>query len=159
MARAIFHARSLSAHRLGEGIITTEFGRKLCRLWDCCVVRDRVLAIGLRRSLQIDAAETKSFATSARLRRSSHGVLADCDQEGHTTRVFSALYDLSITFVDIIRMVRPDSAPRNTDVVSVQSCSKRLDDWLVATRILLPDHENQSGPAAVQRNVVYIYYL
>lgn len=59
LALAIHHVKCLGAHRAWESKDSIGFsfseshGLMLKRLWWCCMIRDRFLAVGLGRSLQI----------------------------------------------------------------------------------------------------------
>ncbi|KAH8896922.1 hypothetical protein GQ53DRAFT_713747 [Thozetella sp. PMI_491] len=54
---AILHARKAGASQYSTLVDDTVERKSMKRLWWCCILRDRIMSLGLRRQLQIDPAE------------------------------------------------------------------------------------------------------
>lgn len=123
---AIQHAKAAEAHRYASftpsgpnGAADTQLKRQnlLKRLWWCCIIRDRILPLGLRRSIQITRAHFDFDANSAL-------GAADLADEIERSKVYNPgtkralieilgqLIDLCVLLTDMLVLVYPlDETP------------------------------------------------
>lgn len=134
---------------------SSDFCRQLDRLWDCCVVRDRILAFGLNRSMHIDDSEARLSSFGIRCWRSSS--ISD-DKEVDTTLFFSALYDFALIISRILRALKCDGFDTAATRASMNTCSESLDHWFDTAKTLLPGPEQPFELADVNSTVMSIYY-
>ncbi|KAH6663978.1 fungal-specific transcription factor domain-containing protein [Plectosphaerella plurivora] len=124
---AIRHAKDAGAHRYASPSLMskpTPRGRqshqnKLKRLWWCCIIRDRVISLGLRRCTQITR-QTFDFDTSPTLEA------ADLADEIHRSRVYNvetkkSLVQLCVRFVRLCVIL--------TDLLSLTPYPEDGDAW------------------------------
>lgn len=156
MGQAVMHGKSMNAHqrnfKQGE---SSDFCRQLDRLWDCCVVRDRILAFGLNRSMHIDDSEARSSSISSRHWRVA---TINDDQEVDTALSFSALYDFALILSRILRTLKYDGSEAAATRASINSCSESLDHWFDTAKTLLPGREQPFELVDINLTVMFIYY-
>ncbi|KAF7560803.1 hypothetical protein G7046_g3341 [Stylonectria norvegica] len=122
----------------------------LKRLWWCCVIRDRVLPLCVRRSIQIDRARF-NFATNVPLR------YADLEDEiqsssvygaktkRHLIRVFEKFVELCIILTDVLAMAyppderRPGESTLGLDTSRIWRAKNALREWEKDTSLRLQD--------------------
>ncbi|GAQ12308.1 hypothetical protein ALT_9629 [Aspergillus lentulus] len=116
---AIEHAKAESAHRYDElGTLTNKSRVMLKRLWWCCVLRDRIISLGMRRTLQIspDQFNTVGAAIS----------LTDMQDELGGSEVYQADTKLALTWA-LIRLCHFASAV--TDLLCILYPSFPDSEW------------------------------
>ncbi|KAG9495591.1 hypothetical protein J7337_012145 [Fusarium musae] len=125
---------------------------ELKRLWWCCVVRDRILPLGMRRQLHItslDLADANYLPTEKDFWREIDGSRVYAPQTKRTlVRLFITLCELTVPLTDVIKIVYPTG--RLTDIhspvmrdaekgrESLQSCEAGLEAWFERATIQFP---------------------
>jgi hypothetical protein len=93
---AIEHAQAENSHLYDDLVALTDKSRAMLkRLWWCCILRDRVISLGMRRPLKIRADQFKTIGSSI--------CLADMQDELGGSEVYSADMKLALTWV-LIRL-------------------------------------------------------
>ncbi|KAL5041110.1 fungal-specific transcription factor domain-containing protein [Aspergillus fruticulosus] len=168
---AIQHARSMGAHRLTpqeETGTATELSHdwlELKRLWWACLVRDRLLALGYRRPLQIS--EDKLEADLAII--SSEEVCGNLAQsEVHPSPVRRALLIVFLAFcrlcIPLTRILRltdgQELANRGSSLQEAEECVDALRCWLEhanAELEALPPHLRGDDIITLHYHLAQIY--
>ncbi|KAF9772795.1 hypothetical protein IL306_009480 [Fusarium sp. DS 682] len=125
---------------------------ELKRLWWCCIVRDRILPLGMRRQLHItslDLDQAGYLPTEKDFSREIEGSRVYGPQTKQTlVRLFITLCELTIPLTDVIKTVYPTG--RLTDVhfpvvrdaqqssKSLRSCEAGLEAWFERATIQFP---------------------
>ncbi|KAL7934739.1 fungal-specific transcription factor domain-containing protein [Trichoderma chlorosporum] len=175
LSTAIRHAKSVRAHhmtlnpnRIKQTAIPAQTRISLRRLWWCCYIRDRILALGLRRTLRIQEKYPPL-------------VLEDFENEIHRSRVYNAeskqrLFDifvqiskLCVVVTDLLRIcsTSEDGLESETSVAdhhnAMANCSAQLQEWYDEARRQLPDDADQPGirphSLIIQTNLMFTYYF
>ncbi|PTB62707.1 N-terminal binuclear Zn cluster-containing/DNA binding domain-containing protein [Trichoderma citrinoviride] len=177
LSKAIGHAKSLRAHHL-----TSNTGRdklpdipprtriSLRRLWWCCYIRDRIIALGLRRTLRIP----EKYPTLD---------IEDFEDEIHRSRVYKAeskrcffdifmrISKLCVVVTDLLRLcsVSEHGLECETNITvtdrqeAVASCTAQLQEWYDSARQQFPDDAEQPGIrphfVIIQTNLMFTYYF
>ncbi|KAF4339003.1 cutinase transcription factor 1 beta [Fusarium beomiforme] len=147
---------------------------KLKRLWWCCIVRDRILPLGVRRQLQITSIDL------------NHGHLTeqDFEQEIQESQVYStqnkrnliqlftSLCELAIPFTSVIQTVY-GTGQSGIDTISpiiqnqqkisesIRLCEISLDAWFDKAAIQFPTPAgiiSSEKSLVLYTNLMYIYY-
>nr|RBR00341.1 hypothetical protein FVER53263_13838 [Fusarium verticillioides] len=148
---------------------------ELKRLWWCCVVRDRILPLGMRRQLHItslDLANSNYLPTEKDFWREIDGSRVYAPQTKRTlVRLFITLCELTVPLTDVIKIVYPTG--RLTDIhspvmrdaekgrESLQSCEAGLEAWFERATIQFPTPAGittREGSLVLYTNLLYIYY-
>ncbi|QGI69613.1 hypothetical protein CEK26_001945 [Fusarium fujikuroi] len=148
---------------------------ELKRLWWCCIVRDRILPLGMRRQLHItslDVAHTNYLPTEKDFWREIDGSQVYAPQTKRTlVRLFITLCELTVPLTDVIKIVYPTG--RLTDIhspvvhdaqkgrESLQSCEAGLEAWFERATIQFPTPAGiitREGSLVLYTNLLYIYY-
>ncbi|KAH0835261.1 hypothetical protein FOPE_03894 [Fonsecaea pedrosoi] len=127
------------------------------RLWHCCLIRDRILSLGMRRPLQI---RPESYDASTAFERVPEGVatgkgeymgslIHDVDTERYLAKIHFACVQFAIMLTDLLMMVYPhdnagvtpiDSLSDHSDfVLRVERCRSALDKWSTTFLTEFPD--------------------
>ncbi|KAL4866572.1 hypothetical protein BDV12DRAFT_199051 [Aspergillus spectabilis] len=89
---AIVHAKAENAHQYDDLVLLTEKNRvMLKRLWWCCILRDRIISLGMRRPLQIR--DDQFMITGACI------WLSDLQDEVNSSEVYPAEMKLALSWV------------------------------------------------------------
>ncbi|TDZ46012.1 Cutinase transcription factor 1 beta [Colletotrichum trifolii] len=184
LAIAIQNARTAEAHRYASR--SAPDGRRnnlLKRLWWCCVVRDRIVGLGMRRGVQI---------TRDHFDFDSNGLLGCADLAGEVERsrvynpgtkrclaeILAQLVELCVVLTDILILVFPlDDSPgwgremRAEEQDSVRGCKVALQRWYKGAtmrfpmfgggsvaRVRSPGNEFQHDSVILYTNLMYMYY-
>ncbi|KAF5560658.1 cutinase transcription factor 1 beta [Fusarium napiforme] len=148
---------------------------ELKRLWWCCIVRDRILPLGMRRQLHItslDVADANYLPTEKDFWREIDGSRVYAPQTKRTlVRLFITLCELTVPLTDVIKIVYPTG--RLTDIhspvmrdaekgrESLQSCEAGLEAWFERATIQFPTPAGiitREGSLVLYTNLLYIYY-
>ena len=180
---AIQHAKSCGADQydmpsIGLHVSQQDMKRRniLKRIWWCCIIRDRIMPICVRRNIQISSAQF-DFASCSPLGYD------DMVDELEASRVYNIatkhklilalerLTELCVTLTDILSLVYPtesipilDAAAHSTAYAQVQEHKRSLRCWAAATRppLALKDLPPNPGPyedsAVLFTNLVWIYF-
>lgn len=169
---AIQHAKDAGAHRYASVPASYSARRngQLKRLWWCCIIRDRILSLGLRRELQITRS-TFDFDSSPALD------VHDLSGETHQSRVYDAetkttliqlaayFFRLCVILTDLLSLTpQPeDGRVLNTELQGdrgaqlIQKLKLDLAAWYTGARRLMPASEvflgDSQSPCAKQRTV------
>lgn len=170
LSTAIHFARMCGADKYQSRGLGFDCKATLKRLWWCCILRDRIMALGLRRPLQIKPTDFDF---------SKPGLLEDDFQdeiysskvyEPATKRVLvhlaASLCDLAVAMNDIITFCytpRPDDESGTLDCSShdFRGTLAKLDKWHQAAgaKLHVPSRLSQThGSLTLFVNVIYIYY-
>ncbi|KAL7947615.1 fungal-specific transcription factor domain-containing protein [Trichoderma barbatum] len=171
---AIRHAKSLRAHHLTSSrnkqtTIPAQTRTSLRRLWWCCYIRDRILALGLRRTLRIQEKYPPL-------------VLEDFENEIHRSRVYNAeskrrffeifmqISKLCVVVTDLLRLcsTSEDGLESETSITdhhnAIADCTAQLQEWYDGARRQFPDNAaEQPGIrphfVIIQTNLMFTYYF
>jgi len=147
----------------------------LKRLWWCCVLRDRILPLGVRRPLNISSVDfdfgvaplTKDdFETEI-----DRSKVYDSSTKYILIEIFLTLCDLAITLTDVIMLVYPLSEPSgeysSSDLQAdhalsrVEACKSGLNRWFEKATLCFPTpaglgdmHES----VILYTNLMYMYH-
>lgn len=181
--KADTYALSVPATRLG-GSASKKKGNILKRLWWCCIIRDRIMPLCVRRSVQISRHQF-DFNSYAPLNEE------DLSDEIHRSTVYdpaskrvlitilATLIELCTYLTDTLEIVYPPKSILPTEDLAfcrkdtkVQHCREGLRRWYNFARLLLPlvrpdnDDEAPCGTGTGSHNnlimmfsdMVWIYY-
>jgi hypothetical protein len=148
---------------------------ELKRLWWCCIVRDRILPLGMRRQLHItslDLAQGSYLPTEKDFAREIDGSRVYGSQTKRTlVRLFITLCELAVPLTDVIKIVYPTGRLTGVEspVVcdsqqaskSLQSCEAGLEAWFERATIQFPTPAGiitREESLVLYTNLLYIYY-
>jgi hypothetical protein len=175
LGNAIQFAKQAEAHRYQtKRDITPEQRNSLKRLWWCCILRDRILPLGLRKSIQITPLDF-DLTTQTPL------LLEDFESEFETSRVYDAiskkaivqrlvaLCELAIILTDVIILLYPERVPfgqtghqsRSDPAGAVRNCKFELNTWFEKTTVRCltsPGISETHESVLLYTNLLYIYY-
>ncbi|KAH7142915.1 fungal-specific transcription factor domain-containing protein [Dactylonectria estremocensis] len=133
---AIQYAQAERAHLYSQSSsLPLEVRQERKRLWWCCIIRDRILPLGVRRSIQISR-DTFDFDQEP-------FVEADLEKEFETSRVYGsetkrnlacvmeAQVNLAIILTDILALVYPINSLDHNSLMAMPTVTKRLRDELI----------------------------
>lgn len=172
---AIRHAKSLRAHhltsntsRIKHTTIPAQTRISLRRLWWCCYIRDRILALALRRTLRIQEKYPPL-------------VLEDFENEIHRSRVYKVeskrrffdiflqISKLCVAVTDLLRIcsTSEDGLESETSIAdhhkAMADCTAQLQEWYDGARRQFPDDTDEPGIRPhfliIQTNLMFTYYL
>ncbi|UKZ81534.1 hypothetical protein TrVFT333_009306 [Trichoderma virens FT-333] len=173
LSTAIRHAKALRAHHLTSGrikqtAIPAQTRISLRRLWWCCYIRDRILALGLRRTLRIQEKYPPL-------------VLEDFENEIHRSRVYNTeskrrffdiflqISKLCVVVTDLLRIcsTSEDGLESETSIAdhhnAMANCTAQLQEWYDGARQQFPDDADQPGIRPhfliIQTNLMFTYYF
>ncbi|EFQ31898.1 fungal specific transcription factor domain-containing protein [Colletotrichum graminicola M1.001] len=180
---AIQNAKMVEAHHYATRTAPPKKRNLLKRLWWCCIMRDRIVGLGLRRSLQItrshfnfDSNDALGFSDLAdELERSR---VYNPGTKRHLAEILEQLVELCVVLTDILILVFPlDDRPgwgremRTEEQDKVRVCKAALRRWYkLATlrfpmfgggsvaRVKSPGNEFQHGSVILYTNLMYMYY-
>lgn len=192
LMRAIHHARDAGAHRHGgfsqkhppscrKVLDTGTHRNNLKRLWWSCIVRDRVIALGLRRNSLIDpdslAAAAGSGFDALDLSDEVHGSkVYNSDAKRLLIRLFVRLARLCVILTDLLDLIPyPEDGDvwrrgrySSEDLQRAQRVEEQLHAWDAETRSQIPATDLgiaarpsqmfQKSPTELHAHVVYLYY-
>ncbi|KAH6715892.1 hypothetical protein BKA61DRAFT_733726 [Leptodontidium sp. MPI-SDFR-AT-0119] len=126
-----------------DSTISTEERLNRKRLWWCIILRDRILPLGVRRSIQITR-ENFDF-TTPRLsekdleREFESSCVYDAETKRDLARIFLAQLDLAVELTDALSYVYPANGFLSFDKLDyndlmsmpkkIESCKENLDSW------------------------------
>lgn len=139
-----------------------KFLNALKRLWWCCVIRDRIMSLGLRRGMQI----TRYDFDIDRYPRLSVDDLADeipfsrvytPDMKRDLIEILIRLVDFCVILTDVLEALFPLAPPSTQDTLTdtaFRSCNAALDEWEVEER----DWQRQRRSSASRCDSVILYH-
>lgn len=169
-------AKEAEAHRYHTNRSMTQSRRNtLKRLWWCCILRDRILPLGVRRPLHISPADF-NFAAAPLVKEDfqyeiSRSEVYDAATKEALVELFVTLCDLAIVLTDVIMVVYPLKEHLNIDLPDdaeveyaldrVATCKNSLNLWFEKATISFPtpaglgdSHES----VILYTNLMYMYY-
>jgi hypothetical protein len=180
---AIQHAKVAEAHHYPSVDTSTAANLKrqniLKRIWWCCIIRDRIMALCVRRTIQL---------TPAQFDFQTHGPLVPADLEDEFTRskvydpttkrqlaeILKSLLDLCVLLTDVMLLVYPlDERPgwgrqmKEEDIGRLKAGRETLAAWYMRTSIDYPvfgsgltdrSKGSQHDSVVLYTNLLYIYY-
>ncbi|KAI1077410.1 fungal-specific transcription factor domain-containing protein [Whalleya microplaca] len=188
---AIQNAKSADAHLYSA--MPTFYGvddpakhkqNTLKRLWWCCIIRDRILALGMRRSLQISRAQFDFNANTGLgyadlADEVEHSKVYNAETKRRLVEIFIQIGELCSVLTDLLTLVFPlDDLPGwgkqlSTDgVARVRECKLELKRWYKGAMLRFPLFGGGSTPRMVSAkgkqsqhdstilytNLMYMYY-
>ncbi|KAF5021355.1 hypothetical protein F66182_6600 [Fusarium sp. NRRL 66182] len=172
---AIQHARDAEAHNYKAFDPESEEHAVRKRLWWCCIIRDRIFGLSMRRGILIT---TSPVGVESSSRLGYHDLVGEChrsfvydaDTKIRLAEILDLLVELCIILTDILNLVFPIEdclKPDGSFIESldrIQSCRLALDRWhgQAVVRLLNTD----TSPASLERhdsvilfsNLVDMYY-
>ncbi|KAL2408149.1 hypothetical protein ABEF95_008294 [Exophiala dermatitidis] len=167
LSNAIYFARTLNAmHRHHEqkmgGI---QQWSPLERLWRCCLLRDRVLALGLHRPMQIGVEEghissLQEIDANAGNEGSKSRDSATRRAPPKTSAAFSELVNLLGPALGVLGLdpSRPASGEQTATTDTVRVYSEQLDQWYERAQASCPIGASTDKTVVLQNNILYICY-
>jgi hypothetical protein len=170
LALAIDHARTLNAHHYyRDSSHVYASPTTLKRLWWCIVIRDRLVALGMRRSLQIPPALFDPFSWAPLQ-------LEDFEDEIHASEVYdpdtktqlcgilTSLCHLAVAMTMLLTTLYPDSGYKGvtTDhrllLTRAGDIKARLNYWEENNMVLLSPQTADSNPAVkFYQQLIFLY--
>lgn len=166
---AIHYAKSAGAHLYSHLSEDTRDRNVLKRLWWCCILRDRIMALGLRGQLHIKPAEIdvsqeglveEDFSDEIR-----DPAVYDAVTKQALVQLVTLLCELAVALDDILQVLYPEVPVRRDEerpsLAEMRSWSARLDRWYekasakFSTATAAPT-VNKS--LVLYTNMIYIYY-
>lgn len=175
LSMAIHYAKSVHAHRMLDRpsvppttISQDKRKRTLRRLWWCCIIRDRILSLGLRRSIQIPKKypplESEDFEEEINC-----SLVHEPSTKRHLVCILQRVMELCVVLTDLLPLLSlsdeslEEQRICHTDSQSkLNECQQSLSDWYSATRRQFPiprkGNQFRHQSVIVHTNMMYIYY-
>lgn len=132
---ALHHAKCAGAHRAWESQSANanhsqQDQRMLKRLWWGCMIRDRFISIGLRRTLQIIRPYPVLYMSDFHS-EIGHSEVHSPETKRRLVRILLRLMDLCNTLTELLLLVSPsdDLEFGYLDVGKLMECRTALQDW------------------------------
>ena len=173
---AIHFARKAGADRTRDAApFTSRIGQIRKRLWWCCILRDSIMSLGLRRRLSITPSEEVDYVQCALTEDDfNHEIwkshVCKPDEKQVLVRLFVTLCKLGIILKDALELLYTpgDDSPlgkkprTREDCEIAKSLMAELDLWCDATRAKVQVHassyEDHQDSIKLLSNAIYIYY-
>ncbi|KIW98273.1 uncharacterized protein Z519_01857 [Cladophialophora bantiana CBS 173.52] len=166
LSNAIYFARSANVQR-HEGLNKASVPRwsQLERLWCCCLLRDRLLALGLRRHMQIGTGEGILSRVEEIIlhTKAEESMVYDTTTKQALARSFSASCGLAALLRQALGILSLDptcsgSGEMTMAIEKVKACSDRLDQWFAKAKASCSIDGSADKSVILQNNIAYIYY-
>lgn len=169
LSKATQHAKTIRAHRsfsprdMGVGGPSGSEKRRILarRIWWCCIVRDRMLSLGLHRELQIPESFPTLTLSDDFKYDVGHSPIHSVHSKRQMHEVFLAVSRLCVIVTDLLRSRNLDIEDEDEGIVLVK-CRNQLETWFKATWQQFPDltesREPQEQSFIIQRSFMYTYY-
>lgn len=178
---AIQHAKVAETHHYPSIDTSTPAKRKqqniLKRIWWCCVVRDRVMSLCVRRTIQITEAHFDFYGNEPLMPGDledefSRSKVYDAKTKRALAEILANLLDLCVLLTDVLVLVYPlDERPgwgrqmKETDIQRLRQGRIELARWYGKTSSLYPvfggDNRGQASQhdsVVLYTNLMYMYY-
>ncbi|KAI0200854.1 hypothetical protein F4808DRAFT_141790 [Astrocystis sublimbata] len=186
---AVHNAKSAEAHTYSAmppiSPVTDPIDHKkqntLKRLWWCCVFRDRLLGLGMRRCIQIPRAhfdfDTNSFGFSDLSDEVGQSKVYNAETKKHLIEIFVQLGKLCSVMTDLLTLVFPlDDGPgwgrynEFDDTAKIRDCKVALRRWYKATTLRfpvfggrgaatdIPTNQHHHDSVILYTNLLYMWY-
>ncbi|KAL5600654.1 hypothetical protein FOVSG1_008466 [Fusarium oxysporum f. sp. vasinfectum] len=188
LGRAISHAKVLGADKCadipkGVGHASSQqrlHDNRLRRIWWCCIIRDRIISLCVRRHLQISrdhldnhATTTISYDTLSGENDRSH--VYDVDTKSSLITLMLTMTDLCLCLSDILTVVHPakdftvsDARDSTRRILQIYECKKGLENWCAravasSSIMAITEHDGQQvdmpkSSVLMFANMIWIYY-
>ncbi|KAH8660221.1 fungal-specific transcription factor domain-containing protein, partial [Xylariales sp. PMI_506] len=178
LSTAIHFARGARAHQcyLDNSLYENrDRQRALKRLWWCCIVRDRILPLGLRRQVHIiwgggdsvyPALNENDFEDEIACSR-----VYDPGTKRTLTRIFITLCDLAVSLTDVLGIIYPtsdsiDNCLSDTSTIRkrlgrINRCKSGLNTWFEKATVKFPTPAgilSKNESLILYTNLMYMYY-
>jgi hypothetical protein len=147
----------------------------LKRLWWCCIIRDRILPLGVRRQvlISLDGFDQESMTlTDDDFRGEINGSqVYDVETKSSLIRLFITLCDMAVPLTDVIMTIYPSNEPIDIRLYNtakfqrtldrIQSCKLGLQSWFERAIIKFPTPAgivSTNESLILYTNLMYIYY-
>lgn len=168
---AVQHARMLQAHQYHYlEVETPARGSTLKRLWWCCLIRDRIVSLGMRRPLQIPVLEPdlhRDFFTADELEREivDSGTY-DPEVKSILLQVMRSLCRFVVAVTDLVNLVYPApsreggvSESREPTLCRLEKANSNLLSWEIDWLLRMDGQYMSLHPnISLFSNLVEIYY-
>ncbi|KXH45059.1 fungal specific transcription factor domain-containing protein [Colletotrichum simmondsii] len=174
---AIYHARDAEAHKYDKFDVNSEEHAVRKRLWWGCIIRDRILALGMRRAMLLTP-EQFTIVGNVPLSRfdladeATRSLVYDFETKVLLGDILGLLVELCIILTDILDLSFPiedclKHGWTNAEVERrIQNCQKALVDWRREATIRLPNksqasqicRSEQEGSLVLFANLLWMYY-
>lgn len=168
---AVRHARMLQAHQYHYLEVETPARvSTLKRLWWCCLIRDRIVSLGMRRPLQIPVLEPdlhRDFFTADELEREIVGSgTYDSEVKSILFQVMRSLCRFVVAVTDLVNLVYPApsreggvSERRESTLCRLEKANSNLLSWEIDWLLRMGGQYMSLHPnISLFSNLVEIYY-
>lgn len=172
---AIQFAREANAHRYHTSRNSTAQQRNtLKRLWWCCILRDRVLPLGMRRHVQISSADFDWSLTPLNDEDLESEVFCSKVYDASTKRSLIQLMvvfcELAVSLTGVLELVYPLNGFPNPIISTeqadqifhrIETCKSSLKSWFEKTTINFPTPTARGmmhDSLVLYTNLTYMYY-
>lgn len=171
---AIDNAKAANAHAFSNVISSPEKEGDhddLVRLWWCCIIRDRIMPLGLRRSMILTPTQF-DFDSESNVQRGIEALqgevyrsrMYDAETRNSLANTTKYYVKLCLILTDVLQRLYPastcaDSAGHSS--VSSETCNAKLLSWYADTlpRVNLhPNGEMEHKSTVLFTSVMYIYF-
>lgn len=131
--------------------------KPLKRLWWCCILRDRVIALCVRRSIQVPHATPFTFEDLSDEVDTSR--VYDSDTKRALIDVVVLMSELSVCFTGVLNLVYPTIEPLIDEAEKLQrlrSSRKALRNWCKKAKQM--QQLDSSGSVTLYTNLMWMYY-
>ncbi|RYC83365.1 hypothetical protein BFJ63_vAg13768 [Fusarium oxysporum f. sp. narcissi] len=188
LGRAISHAKALGADKCadvpkGVGQASSQqrlHDNRLRRIWWCCIIRDRIISLCVRRHLQISrdhldnhATTTISYDTLSGENDRSH--VYDVDTKSSLITLMLTMTDLCLCLSDILTVAHPakdftvsDARDSTRRILQIYECKKGLENWCAkavasSSIMAITEHDGRQvdmpkSSVLMFANMIWIYY-
>ncbi|KAG7040727.1 fungal specific transcription factor domain-containing protein [Colletotrichum scovillei] len=174
---AIHHARDAEAHKYEKFDVNSEEHAVRKRLWWGCIIRDRILALGMRRAMLLTP-EQSTIVGNVPLSRfdladeATRSLVYDFETKILLGDILGLLVELCIILTDILDLAFPiedclKHGRTNAEAGrQIQNCQKALVGWRREATIRLPNKSQtsrickgeQEGSLVLFANLLWMYY-
>lgn len=180
---AIQHAKVAEAHHYPSIDTSTVANVKrqniLKRIWWCCVIRDRIMALCVRRTIQMTPAQFdfhahRPLVPSDLEDEFGRSKVYDPETKRQLAEILKSLLDLCVLLTDVLLLVYPlDERPgwgrqmRDDDMGRLKAGREALASWYMRTSIDYPvfgsgltdrSKGSQHDSVVLYTNLMYMYY-
>lgn len=172
---AIQHARDAEAHNYKAFDASSEEHAVRKRLWWGCIIRDRLFSLGMRRGIQITAAQfdvsQNTYIGYSDLAGELHrSMVHDFDTKIRLAEIFELLVELCVILTDILKLAFPieDSLKRGDAYPEalnrIRNCRVALHRWFEEATARVPNFGTPSeapkehDSVVLYANLLSMYY-
>lgn len=167
---SIQFAKDADAHRYDTNSNLSPHRKNILkRLWWCCIIRDRILPLGVRRPLHISSTDF-DFTAAPMVREDFYSEVTkskvyDAASKRLLTDLFITLCHLAVVLTDVIMVIYPFSEYSDTGIEAslgrIATCKSGLNSWFERATLLFPTPAGLSDThesITLYTNLMYMYY-